>query len=458
MTALDRRLEKHIRRHRLLPEPGMALLAVSGGSDSLALLDLLVALAPELDLTLAVAHVDHGIRPGSEAVARAVEDVCRRYEVPFHLARIDLGAGASETQARTARYRELRRLQRETGAAYLVTAHHRDDQVETVLYRVLRGSGVAGLAGIPDRGPLGLVRPLLPFTRGDLHEWLVQRAAEGGWVLPIHDDPANRDERHDRVWLRHTLLPLIRSRFGVAVDARVAGVALGARRNRAAWSALLRSLPDLDVRRTTHGVEVARLPLARYDNVLSEAILRALGREVGCTVGSRGARRLARFAHSGKSGKTLELGGGFEAVLAFDRLLIGRRWRGTPPVRALIQGRQGTLMWGQWEFVWRTQVAGRVMRSGHETWVAPGALTVRAVDAGDRLVPLGGVGSRKVRRILMEARVPFRDRAAHPVLARGGTVLWVPGVCRAQAAVPTAGHEALMIEARWHEDRQGKDG
>ncbi len=58
----------------------------------------------------------------------------------------------------------------------------------------------------------------------------------------------------------------------------------------------------------------------------------------------------------------------------------------------------------------------------------------------------------------MEARVPFRDRAAHPVLARGGTVLWVPGVCRAQAAVPTAGHEALMIEARWHEDRQGKDG
>jgi tRNA(Ile)-lysidine synthetase-like protein len=183
--------------------------------------------------------------------------------------------------------------------------------------------------------------------------------------------------------------------------------------------------------------------------------LRALGREVGCTIGSRGARRLARFARSGTSGKTLELGRGFDAVLAFDRLAVERRPREAPPTGATIQGRQGMLAWGQWVFAWRTQAAGPVTRSGYSTWVCPGGLTLRAVGVGDRLVPLGGVGSRKVRRILMESRVPFRARATHPVLEQDGAILWVPGVCRSNVAVPDAGREALLIEAR---QQGGRDG
>ncbi len=455
MTALVRQLGTHLERSALFPEPGVALLAVSGGSDSLALLDLLAALAPELELTLAVAHVDHGIASDSDVVARSVKDVCVRYGVPFHVARVHLGRDASETEARVARYGELRRMQQEVGAAYLVTAHHRDDQIETVLYRVLRGSGVAGLAGIPARGPRGLVRPLLPYSRAELHQWLVERATAQGWVAPIHDDPANRDERHDRAWLRHRVLPPIRSRFGADADRRLARVAHGARRNRAAWSALVRSLPELEFRRTMSGVEVARQTLARYDNVLSEAILRALGREVGCTVGSRSARRLARFVRTGRSGKTLELGRGFEAVLAFDRLAVGRPRTEAPRSGGIIQGRQGTLAWGDWDFQWRTQAAGHVARSGYATWVCPGTVTVRAVGAGDRLVPLGGVGSRKVRRILMESRIPFRERSDQPVLEQNGTILWVPGVCRSDAAVPEAGREAMLIEARQRRDRDG---
>ncbi|MDH3368673.1 MAG: hypothetical protein OEO17_12575, partial [Gemmatimonadota bacterium] len=83
MTALDRQLGTHLGRSALFPEPGVALLAVSGGSDSLALLDLLAALAPELELTLAVGHVDHGIAADSDVVARSVKDVCARYGVPL---------------------------------------------------------------------------------------------------------------------------------------------------------------------------------------------------------------------------------------------------------------------------------------------------------------------------------------------------------------------------------------
>src|SRR2546426_8348585 len=165
MTSLLSRLRHHLVRTRLLGEPGIALVAVSGGADSVALLDLLHTLAPELGLSLVVAHVDHGIRSDSGAVARAVRELAERYELPFEVGELSLGPDATETVARRARYAWLGEVQRRHGARYLVTAHHRDDQVETILLRLLKGSAPAGLAGIPARGRGGLVRPRLPLAR-----------------------------------------------------------------------------------------------------------------------------------------------------------------------------------------------------------------------------------------------------------------------------------------------------
>ena len=175
MPDLDSRLLAHVRETGLFPRPGLALLAVSGGEDSVALLDLFSALDADLGLGLALAHVDHGITPGSEDVAEQVLALAVRYEVRGHLVSLALGPDASETGARRERYRALREIQQRLVADYLVTAHHADDQMETVLYRLLRGSAPAGLAGIPARGPQGLVRPLLPFRRTELHEWLLTR-------------------------------------------------------------------------------------------------------------------------------------------------------------------------------------------------------------------------------------------------------------------------------------------
>src|SRR2546422_5986487 len=165
MTPLLSRLRSHLARTRLLGEPGIALVAVSGGADSVALLDLLHTLAPELGLSLIVAHVDHGIRSDSRTVARAVGELAERYELPFEVAELSLGPDATETVARGARYGWLGEVQRRHGARYLVTAHHRDDQVETILLRLLKGSAPAGLAGIPARGRGGRGRALLPFAK-----------------------------------------------------------------------------------------------------------------------------------------------------------------------------------------------------------------------------------------------------------------------------------------------------
>src|SRR3989442_9489190 len=192
MTSLLSRLRNHLARTRLLGEPGIALLAVSGGADSVALLDLLHALAPELGLSLVVAHVDHGIRSDSGTVARAVGELAERYELPFEVGELSLGPDATETVARRARYAWLGELQRRHGARYLVTAHHRDDQVETILLRLLKGSAPAGLAGIPARGRGGLVPPPLPFTKTRLVAHLTQLG------LPHHHDPPERRPRQPR--------------------------------------------------------------------------------------------------------------------------------------------------------------------------------------------------------------------------------------------------------------------
>ncbi len=450
MADLADRLRRHLRETGLFPEAGRALLAVSGGPDSVAMLDLFAVVAPALKLELAVAHVDHGIAAESGTVAQQVEQLAQRYGLPCRVARLELGSGASETQARRARYRALRELQRELDCRYLVTAHHADDQVETVLYRLLRGTGIAGLAGIPARAAKGLVRPLLPFRRGELEAWLGQREAELATGRALHSDPANLDERHDRSWVRHRLLPLVRERFGPVAERRLADVARHAGSERRAWAAALRSLPELEFRAARGAVEVARLPLARYDNTLSEALLRALAREVGCVLGPRRSVRLLRFVRSSSSGRVMQLGSGWTAELSFGRVRIA------PLAREAVAGvsvacggePEGLVQWNEWEVRWCQDTAGTPLRRSFTTWVTAGESSVRSVASGDRMVPLGGVGRRKVRRLLMEARVPFRERDAYPVLVRREAVLWIPGICRSRDAVPRPGEPAVRIEAR----------
>src|SRR4029077_6901799 len=133
MTPLPSRLRDHLLRRRLFAAGGTAVVAVSGGPDSVARLALQHPLAPELGLSLVVAHADHGIQAESGTVAQAVGALAQRYGLPFELGELRLGPHASETTARRARYAWLAEVQRRHAARYLVTAHHRDDQVETIL-------------------------------------------------------------------------------------------------------------------------------------------------------------------------------------------------------------------------------------------------------------------------------------------------------------------------------------
>ena len=449
IDSLPQRVLAHIRKRKLFSEPGEALLAVSGGADSVALLDVLNGLANELGLSIVVAHVDHGIQSDSPTVRQSVAVLAKKYRLPFETTELHLGPEASETEARRARYVWLREVQMRRGAKYIVTAHHADDQVETILLRVLRGSAPAGLAGISAKSRGGLVRPLLPFSRAEL----VGYASACG--LAVHDDPANRDPRHLRSWLRTTLLPLLSERMGAGVLQDVRLLGRHAARERRAWDRALDLVPDLALVVQEKGFAVARATLCGYDNALSVALLRAAARRVGLVLGPAKARTLVEFAQR-PSGRRLPLGGGWSAEIVFDRLQVGRDEGSKAMLPSVTPaGERGSARFGMFEVHWSLERApARIDRATWTTWLDPAGWEVRAPARGDSLVPLGGVGHRPLRRLLMEARVPRSARPRYPVVSRGETILWVPGICRSAAGVPAPGTRAVRLDVIEHRSTQ----
>ncbi len=445
MSDLISRVVAYARAHALFEPPGLALLAVSGGPDSIALLDLFAAedgVGDQLGLGIAVAHVDHGIHDQSGLVAARVRDVAGKYAVPFYARSLNLGAGGTETEARARRYEALREIQAEVGAPFLVTAHHRDDQVETVLYRVLRGSAPAGLSGMPVRGRDGLVRPLLRCERAELLSWAESRVE---WY---HEDPANDDLKHDRSWLRRELIPMLRQRFP-DVDTRVLGVGRWAARERRAWNEMLTEIPGLRFEHAGDRVALSRDAVAALPRALAAAVLRAAARHVGVVLGPRRADRLREFLVASGSGRTFVVATGWEARTTFDQLVIarGEAVKALDPVQVL-RADSSPIRWGDWEFSVTADTAGIAKRESFHTWIEEKEAHVRGLEAGDRMRPLGGLGRRKVRRLLMEARVPREQRASYPVFVQGRHVVWIPGVCRAADGVPKTGESAWRVEAR----------
>jgi len=413
------------------------LVAVSGGPDSLALLHLLQASSDWHRFDLVVAHADHGIHPASEAVARAVVRAGDRLGLQTVVGRLRLGAGTTETAARDARQRWLEETRRHEAADAVVYAHHQDDQVETIMLRVLGGSGPAGLAGMAPRQGRRL-RPLLGFRKADLVAWLDAQGIQG-WLDPSNDDPA-----HQRSWLRTVVMPLLVER-DPAVTERLLRLGSQAAAGRRAWDAALDELPGVEADRTANRISVAALPLATYDSALAVALLQAAARRGGGVLGARRAERLLEMVRRGRSGSVMELGGSWRAELSLGRVCFYQAAPSPEPLH--LGGPQGEARWGAWQVKWSWAPApAEIRRDGPVGWFIGEEAVLRAPEAGDRLVPLGGPGRRSVSRLLQEARVERSRRAAWPVLEVDGNIAWVGGICRGEGALPRPGEDALRIE------------
>ncbi|MBI4424735.1 MAG: tRNA lysidine(34) synthetase TilS [Elusimicrobia bacterium] len=211
------KLLRYERERGLLASGDRVLVAVSGGPDSVCLADFLARLAGRRGLELRLAHFDHGLRGRSARRDEAsVRRLAARLGLPLAVRRLPVAAFARrerrslEDSGRALRYRALRSLARRYRCSKVATGHLQDDQAETVLLHLLRGSRAEGLAGIPARRALGpgveVVRPLLCLARDEVLGYLRYRE------LPWREDPTNREPRFRRNWVRHELLPLLAAR------------------------------------------------------------------------------------------------------------------------------------------------------------------------------------------------------------------------------------------------------
>lgn len=429
------------------PESGdRVVVAVSGGLDSLVLLHLL-RFTPDLpELDLLVAHLDHRMRPGSPADAAWVRGVARAWGVDARLGRAGR-VPADEAGAREARYRFLREVKEEGSADWILLAHHADDQAETVLFRALRGTGIRGLGGIPERRDPGILRPLLTFWRADLEEY----AGEAGLAPRV--DPTNWSLGHARNVIRHEFLP--RAEDAVAPGARKALVRLArlARREEEAWEALgprlldpvLLEEPSDDERRFV----LDRRGFLAYHPGVRARLLRQLLRRLDVRLDEAGTREAVEFISCSASGQRLDLPHQVVLTREFDRLVLGHARKRGPDETLLVPG-PGP---GGGEFV----VGGRAMRArwsaGGEpsgTWIehfSPSRLhfplRLRGWDPGDRI--RFSYGSKKLKKVFGEHRVPVHRRHRWPVVADArDAVLWIPGLARSDLAVPGADEDDVF--------------
>lgn len=308
--------------------PGRRLLVgVSGGADSVALLRGLVAIGEKLQLTLSVGHLDHALRSTSPADAEWVVGLCERLDVPCTVGRIDVGvqAGASgtgiEEAARDARYAFLQETALARGCSAIAVAHTADDQAETILHHVLRGTGLAGLRGIPERRALAdelwLVRPMLNVTRQDVVEFL------GSVGQDFRADETNADESLTRNRLRRSLLPQLESEYNPALRAALCRLGRQASETHAALEALAAGVLDRVIEKAT--ATECRLRwrrLARQPRHLVREALVELWRRQGWPRQAMTYDHWERLAEIAISGGQADFPGGLAARRDARRLIV----------------------------------------------------------------------------------------------------------------------------------------
>ena len=412
------------------------VVAFSGGADSTALLHGLTRVAPGLGLRVVAAHLDHALDPGSAERADAARSIATRLGVPCLVERRPVpaarrGGAGLEAEARRIRYAFLDEVRRAQGCRWIATAHHRDDQAETVLLRARFGSGPLGLAGIqPRRGPI--LRPLLALCRADLRAAL---ETEGlSWI----DDPTNLDRARPRNAIRRVLALAAAEAAAPDVAERLARVAARADGARAAADRTLARA--LESRREFDGASVSLSAMRRLPSTLVTPALAMLHRQAGLEYPA--SRRAAaeiegQMRRGGLFACDCGRGWMWEARAARMHLVRRERKEPAPDLFTYTLELPGELE------VKELSLRFRVLVSPVLPWmfeVSPrraalalphelgNRLTVRNRRPGDRIRPLGWDTSCRVKDLLINRKVARRDRSRLPLLASGPDVIWIPGV------------------------------
>jgi len=464
-SKLSQKLLLYARKKELF-HPGERIgVAVSGGADSVALLLLLAELKQEFGIVLSVVHFNHRLRgKHSDKDEAFVTRLAEKLGLTMHADRADVAGKARrekaniEDAARRSRYSFFERLVDEDAVDHVATAHTMDDQAETVLAHVLRGTGIAGLAGIhPVTG--SIVRPLLAQRRAELRSYL--RLKKQTWC----EDATNRDTARTRARIRYKLVPLLEKQFQPSVVEHLATLAELAQRDSAFLDALAsirckslahgttsqRSIRAADLLRplagTTFNTENTELAGTPLREAVSAWMVRRLVRQVKTGQGELAAlhvEAVLELALYGQSGKSLQLPGAVEVRREGDDLVFSakppssrRRSAQASPPRTYerkieLQGGEAAIRIPEVGCAFRLRVIDWPTKRGETNSIGAVLdrdrlqfpLLLRNWRPGDKLHQLGHQKAHKLKRLFQEKRISRWARDGWPVLTSGGVVVW----------------------------------
>ncbi len=457
-------LKNTIKRDGMLRAGDRVAVAVSGGADSVALLRLLEELRESLGVTLCVAHFNHQLRgKESDADEKFVESLARQRGIEFVAGGEDVAAAAKqhswnlEDAARRLRYAFFSNLVARGDAMRVATAHTADDQAETVLARLIRGTGLTGLGAIyPVRD--SIIRPLLEMRRKDLRDYLSSIRQE--W----REDASNTDTRRLRARVREQLLPQIERNFSPAIADTLGGLAALARDDERFWQLLVNERCNCIVKRSegenrilvrdilwpmgsvrVHNTDesIGQNPFRALTQRIIRRLFADISRERG-ELSRKHVEQAIRLAQTGLSGSQVELPGGVRVRKEFDHLVFSgagsartgkaRTWpmttyayavdvpkRGSTTITVAELGKRFRLKVIDWSMRERETNRGGVILDAER--LRP-PVVLRSWKPSDAYLPSGRRQKRKLSRMLIAGRIAGTQRSLWPVLTSEGRIAW----------------------------------
>lgn len=436
------KVRKFIKKNGLLIEGDTVIVAVSGGPDSLCLLHLLKRLSSEYMLNLVVAHLNHCLRPEALQEADGVGKIASALSLPFEVRTVDIRnfkkkhAISEEEAGREARYDFLFETARKYKASRIALGHHLDDQAETVLLNVIRGTGVDGLAGMlprRTRGDIYLIRPLLCLRRSEIESY-----CDDNNLQPFTDS-SNLETNYTRNRLRLELIPQLQMQYNPRIREALFRLGALAADDRIFLQNLARKKYYSLARFINRETILDRQALLNLPPALQGRVLRhALRKHVSVKgVSSLHIGQLLDLAKSGRAGSQLTLPGKSSAYFSYKHLVI--RTAPDPKqkeLKPLVLQIPGTVLLSEGH-----KISACITDVSELSWPPPAyrayldldkipssSLIVRSRMPGDRFHPQGAPGAKKLKDFLIDQKVPFYRRESLPLVTAEENIIWVAGI------------------------------
>ena len=412
------------------------IVAISGGPDSVFLLERLIR---QKGKKILAAHVNHALRgKESDKDAKFVEELAKRRGVDLKIAKIPLddASAAIEEKARKVRRKFLEKVCGETNGI-LATGHTADDQVETILMRFFEGAGISGLKGIPVDPEHGPLRPIINEWKEDIVKYLNKN------FISFRMDRSNRDPRFERNWVRNTLLPLLEKKYGKGVKKRI--FVMGER---------FRELDDYlnleasrwirgNLRNNPEAARFQRKPFAALPSVLRIRILQKICfRLIDSSPNERLLAAMDKSVCMGKPSGKVDLGGGWKLLNRYGEACFTASENPAP-------GKIGKIRIKDAREMTPARARRMALRGNAEVFDSEGLrlpLTIRPLRRGDRIAPFGASAEKKMKEIMIDRKIPGDQRWGRPVVCDAcGVILWAPGLIRSGHAPVTASTRCAKI-------------